>query len=289
MLQKHKDLDPKSIQGKKLRTEGFYQSLAVNVLLVLLLLLCYLLPLPQDVRLPVTILCALELPIFLIAMLVCRKKIFFVLTEDTLYFFHAEAELRKDSGSSKKTHYNGNGSVPLSEISAMKVTYLYPHSTRRTPRLILEGETFTITAPGEGRYAMWTIRRAQAKLFGAHSSNAYSDPVTPSAPPFSVNSDRKGLFGEAWSLFASDQAADFFDEGTTLTDCIFNEEEGTIDLAVTRNGQMICFNIDEETVFMSDNDSDADETVALTEFTDLADLHNCMNHFIVTHTKSTLF
>lgn len=290
MLQKHKDLDPKSITGKKLRTEGFYQSLAVNILLVLLLLLCYLLPLPKDVRLLVTILCALELPIFLIVLLVCRKKIFFVLTEDTLYFFHAEVELRKDPKSSKKTHYHGNGSIPLSEIRAMKVTYLYPHSTRRTPRLILEGETFTITAIGEGRYVMWTIRKAQSKLTSTASTHVYADPVIPETPPFTAKShSRKDLFGKVWALFASDRAADFFDEGSTLSECIFREEDGMIDLIVTRNGQTVCFNIDGETVFMSDNDSDADVTVALSELTDLADLQSRMNHFIVTHTKSTLF
>ncbi len=287
MLKKHKDLDPKSIQGRKLRTEGFYQSLAVNILLVLLLLLCYLLPLPKDVRLPVTILCALELPIFLVAMLGCRKKIFFVITEDTLYFFHAEAEIYKTSGSSKKIHYRGSGSVPLSEILSMKVTYLR-QTKHRTPRLVLEGETFTVMAAGEGRYAMWTIRQAQAKLPDADSSNAYSDPVIPSTPPFSVASDRNGLFGEVWNLFTSDQAADFFDEGITLAECLFCEEDGMIDIFVTRNGQDICFNLDNETILMSDDDGE-DETVELTEFVDLDALKARMNHFIVSHTKSTLF
>ena len=47
-------------------------------------------------------------------------------------------------------------------------------------------------------------------------------------------------------------------------------------------------NLDNETVFMSD-DSDADETVELTEFADLSDLQARMNHFVTTHTKSTLF
>ena len=61
-----------------------------------------------------------------------------------------------------------------------------------------------------------------------------------------------------------------------------------IDLFVTRNGQTISFNLDNKTVFMSD-DSDADETVALTEFADLSDLQARMNRFVTTHTKSTLF
>ena len=162
MLQKQKNLDPATLKGQKLRTEGFYHAWGVSILLVFMTALCYLFPVPDDARLFVTLLCALELPIFLIVMLGCRKKIFFVITEDTLYFFRAEAELWKDPDSRKKIHYHGNGSVPLSEIRSMKVTYLYPHSTGRTPRLVLEGEGFTITASGEGRYVMWRIRKAQA-------------------------------------------------------------------------------------------------------------------------------
>ena len=99
---------------------------------------------------------------------------------------------------------------------------------------------------------------------------------------------REGLFAEVWALLRSDSAPDFFEAGITITECLFREEDGMIDLFVTRNGQTISFNLDNETVFMSD-DSDADETVALTEFADLADLQARMNHFVTTRTKSTLF
>lgn len=99
---------------------------------------------------------------------------------------------------------------------------------------------------------------------------------------------REGLFAEVWELLRSDSAPDFFEEGTTITECLFREEDGMIDLFVTRNGQTISFNLDNETVFMSD-ESDADETVELTEFADLADLQAHMNHFVTVHTKSTLF
>ena len=99
---------------------------------------------------------------------------------------------------------------------------------------------------------------------------------------------REGLFAEVWTLLESDSAPDFFEEGITITECLFREEDGMIDLFVTRNGQTISFNLDNETVFMSD-DSDADETVELTEFADLSDLQARMNHFVTVHTKSTLF
>ena len=94
---------------------------------------------------------------------------------------------------------------------------------------------------------------------------------------------RDGLFAEVWELFSSASAPAFFDEGITLTECLFREEDGMIDLFVTRNGQTISFNLDNETVFMSD-DSDADETVALTEFADPEALRARMNHFVVSHT-----
>ena len=99
---------------------------------------------------------------------------------------------------------------------------------------------------------------------------------------------REGLFAEVWELLRSDSAPDLFEEGITITECLFREEDGMIDLFVTRNGQTISFNLDNETVFMSD-ESDADETVELTEFADLADLQARMNHFVTVHTKSTLF
>ena len=289
MLQKQKDLDPATLKGKKLRTEGFYHAWGVSILLVFMTALCYLSPIPDDARLFVTLLCALELPILLIAMLGCRKKIFFVITEDTLYFFHVEAESWKDSDSRKKTHYNGSGSVLLSEIRSMKVTYLHLLSKRRTPRLVLEGEGFTITATGEGRYVMWCIRKAQAKLAGMNPTAI--PPVAPATDTVTAEETyvREGLFGEVWTLLESDSAPDFFDEGITITECLFREEDGMIDLFVTRNGQTISFTLDNEIIFMSDDDSDADETVELTEFADLADLQARMNHFVTTHTKSTLF
>ncbi len=99
---------------------------------------------------------------------------------------------------------------------------------------------------------------------------------------------REGLFAEVWELLRSDSAPDFFEAGITITECLFREEDGMIDLFVTRNGQAISFNLDNETVFMSD-DSDADETVELTEFADLSDLQARMNRFVTAHTKSTLF
>ncbi len=289
MLQKQKDLDPATLKGQKLRTEFFYQALGISILLVLVPIPFHLLGVLEYARIFVTIICAVELPIFLIATIGCYKKIFFVITEDTLYFFRAEAELRKDPDSRKKTHYQGNGSVPLSEIRSMKVTYLYPHSKHRTPRLVLEGEGFTITATGEGKYAMWRIRKAQAKLAGMSPTA-----IPPAAPATdTVTSEetyvREGLFDEVWTLLESDSAPDFFEEGITITECIFREEDGMIDLVVTRNGQTVCFNIDNDTVFMSDNDSDADEMMELTEFADLSDLQVRMNHFVMTHTKSTLF
>lgn len=293
MLQKHKDLDPKTLKGKKLRTEGFYQALGISILLVLLPIPFHLLGVLEDARLFVTIICAVELPIFLIVMLGCCKKIFFVITEDTLYFFHAEAELRKAPASPKKTHYQGNGSVPLSEIRSMKVTYLYPFSKRRTPQLVLEGEGFTIIARGEGKYAMRCIRKAQAGLAGMNpTGNPPANPATVSAKETASVEEkpvREGIFGDVWDFLASEEAADFFDEDITLSECIFREEDGMIDLVVTRNGQTVCFNIDSETVFMSDNDSDADETVELSELADPEALRARMNHFVTTHTKSTLF
>lgn len=94
---------------------------------------------------------------------------------------------------------------------------------------------------------------------------------------------REGLFAEVWELLRSDSAPDFFEAGTTITECLFREEDGMIDLFVTRNGQTISFNLDNETVFMSD-DSDADETVELTEFADPEALRARMNHFVVSHT-----
>ena len=100
---------------------------------------------------------------------------------------------------------------------------------------------------------------------------------------------REGLFAEVWTLLESAPDPASFDEGITLTECLFREEDGMIDLFVTRNGQTISFNLDNETVYMSDDDSDADETVEMTEFADLFDLQARMNHFITTHTKSTLF
>jgi len=288
VLQKQKDLDPATLKGKKLRTEGFYHAWGVSILLVFMTALCYLFPIPDDTKLFLTILCALELPIFLIVMLGCRKKIFFVITEDTLYFFRAEAELRKDPDSRKKTHYQGSGRVPLSEIRSMKVTYLYPHSTRRTPRLVLEGEGFTITAAGEGRYVMWRIRKAQAKLAGMDPTAI--PPAAPATDTVTAEETyvREGLFGEVWTLLESDSAPDFFEEGITITECLFREEDGMIDLFVTRNGQDICFNLDNETILMSDDDGE-DETMELAEFADLEELKTRMNHFITTHTKSTLF
>ncbi len=99
---------------------------------------------------------------------------------------------------------------------------------------------------------------------------------------------RKGFFAEVWELLRSDSAPDFFEAGITITECLFREEDGMIDLFVTRNGQTISFNLDNETVFMSD-DSDADETVEMTEFADLADLQARMNRFVTAHTISTLF
>ena len=94
---------------------------------------------------------------------------------------------------------------------------------------------------------------------------------------------REGLFAEVWELLRSDSAPDFFEAGITITECLFREEDGMIDLFVTRNGQTISFNLDNETVFMSD-DSDADETVELTEFADPEALRARMNHFVVSHT-----
>ena len=171
----------------------------------------------------------------------------------------------------------------------MKVTYLHLLSKRRTPRLVLEGEGFTITATGEGRYVMWCIRKAQAKLAGMNPTAI--PPVAPATDTVTAEETyvREGLFGEVWTLLESDSAPDFFDEGITITECLFREEDGMIDLFVTRNGQTISFNLDNESVFMSDDDSDADETVEMIEFADLSDLQARMNHFVTTHTKSTLF
>ena len=100
---------------------------------------------------------------------------------------------------------------------------------------------------------------------------------------------REGLFAEIWNLFKSSDNPAFFDEGITLDDCLFREEDGMMDIFVTRSGRNICFNLDNETVFMSVDDSDADETVELAEFADFSDLQARMNHFVTTHTKSTLF
>ena len=100
---------------------------------------------------------------------------------------------------------------------------------------------------------------------------------------------REGLFAEVWELFKATPCPDFFDEGIILTECLFREEDGMIDLFVTRNGQTISFNLDDKTVYMSDDDSEADETVELTVLADLSDLQARMNHFVTTHTNSTLF
>lgn len=94
---------------------------------------------------------------------------------------------------------------------------------------------------------------------------------------------RECLFAEVWDLFKSFPDPAFFDEGITLTECIFREEDGMIDIFVMRNGQNICFNLDNETILLSDDDGE-DVTVELTEFVDLEDLRSRMNHFVVSHT-----
>ena len=98
-----------------------------------------------------------------------------------------------------------------------------------------------------------------------------------------INPQREGLFAEVWDLFKATPSPHFFDEGITLTECLFREEDGMIDIFVIRNGQDICFNLDNETILMSDDDGEY-KTVELTEFADLEDLRVRMNHFVVSHT-----
>ena len=139
---------------------------------------------------------------------------------------------------------------------------------------------------------MWSIRKAQKKLLEVDYAGGYTDPAVPVASDLTASatekSTRTGLLAEVWTLFESDSAPDFFEEGITITECLFREEDDMMDIFVTRNGQTVCFNIDNDTVFMSDDDSDADETVDLSELADLSDLQARMNHFVTTHTKSTL-
>ena len=94
---------------------------------------------------------------------------------------------------------------------------------------------------------------------------------------------REGLFAEVWDLFKSAENPAFFDEGIILSECLFREEDGMIDIFVIRNGQDICFNLDNETILMSDDDGEY-KTVELTKFADLEDLRVRMNHFVVSHT-----
>ena len=98
-----------------------------------------------------------------------------------------------------------------------------------------------------------------------------------------INPQREGLFADVWDLFKSTSNPAFFDEGITLTECLFREEDGMIDIFVIHNGQDICFNLDNETILMSDDDGEY-KTVELTEFADLEDLRVRMNHFVVSHT-----
>ena len=125
-------------------------------------------------------------------------------------------------------------------------------------------------------------------MFRLFRKGKEEDPKSKKTVNTEINPQREGMFAEVWDLFKATPSPHFFDEGITLAECLFREEDGMIDLFVTRNGQTISFNLDNETVFMSD-DSDADETVELTEFADLADLQARMNHFVTVHTKSTLF
>ena len=97
---------------------------------------------------------------------------------------------------------------------------------------------------------MWRIRKAQAKLAGMDSTAI--PPAAPATDTVTAEETyvRKGLFGEVWTILESDSAPDFFDEGITITECIFREEDGMIDLFVTRNGQTISFTLDNEIIFI---------------------------------------
>lgn len=120
-------------------------------------------------------------------------------------------------------------------------------------------------------------------MFHLFRKRKEEDPQSKKTVKTEIVPQREGLFAEVWDLFKSTSNPAFFDEGITLAECLFREEDGMIDIFVIRNGQDICFNLDNETILMSDDDGE-DKTVELTEFADLEDLRVRMNHFVVSHT-----
>ena len=94
---------------------------------------------------------------------------------------------------------------------------------------------------------------------------------------------RSGLWAEIWQAYENGAFEEQLDEYTEISGMEWTFEENSVDMldmTLVRNGYEICFNIDEDSLYMDAMDTGANTTTALAEIGTLDNLFAQIQNFV---------
>lgn len=275
---KNDSLTPKGVKGKKVRCRSFY-SIWFFVIVFTAVLVGYVLSgiIEQMSFETIKILLWITIPVLLVIILPLALFNIFrnsspvcVLAKDRLYFFDSDTVEFDPKNPKKEKHAHTSGSVAYSEINDIK--YIPPIRKFRSSQLVLKGNGFEIAIYD---LAIWVIIKINnARKIRCNIKNTICDEEA-------VSYVREGIWNDLWEANQSGQIEKIFDEHTEILRIISDETSDMLDIDVCRNGIEICFNLDESRVYMCVPNTEAEDTVFLSDFDSTEGVFEKMREFVV--------
>ncbi|MGM9648291.1 MAG: hypothetical protein ACI3YH_09190 [Eubacteriales bacterium] len=276
MLKTNQSLKVKTVSGKKYREPAFFQSLCVFFAVFIVSLVLFNLIIPErDGKGAIVGLLCVVLSAVPFAMTVGSIKPICVLGEDRVYFFYCEVVKFNNSSDVSKSIGVTNGSFLYSDIR--KIDYLPAKCTapngvrysRITPsRIVVYGEEFSVT--------IFAYRSLIKRI--AEKSKDQTLTIENGENERIVSEKPNGLWGDIIVAFENRAFETVWDSEITVEYCTYDRDGDMIDLILRKNGTTVCFNIDQNSVYVCHPQNNKDETLPLAQFVNTEALFSYMRN-----------
>ncbi len=266
----------KKIKGQKILNVEFTNSVIVVTISVALICLCIILGILINMPpLYTFIICA---PIgtigfaFLIALLSVKKTLG-ILADDRIYYFGAtglSSPCFIQIADKKEQYLHQDGWILYSAISKYE---FHPRVRPISSCAILYGNDFELMINNVSKHFIEKLEQAKKACPPTYLEEVYGV-ITPD-----TQAARSGLWKEIWDYCESNSLEKVF-RCDTIARIDFDASSNTIDIELNNRGQNIFINMDSDSMYISTDDNDTDQTIGYKDLKSLEDLFAIIRNFI---------
>ena len=290
MLVINKNANHKNVRGKKIRDESMIHVFLFTLPFVLLFPISAVI---HQVSWETTqVILLILVPFFLFFLILTLFERLFIsdvlciLAEERLYFFN-QTVTRINPTTGRKRESVCSGSIDYEDIrhveyvpAVRKWRPIMRYTTLVSESVLLQGTDCQIEIV---RASKSLIRQIKRYLPNTEFSASHQP-----LPDFkSIQHDRNGIWEEIWTTMEANHGEGIFPEDTQIAYFHNDASLNSVEIDVVHKGREIVFHMDEDCLFMFDQEKNREKTVPLANIASIEELYSQMHSYLTESVSDT--